>query len=65
MNYTGVDSSVNGGVLGLTETFTKGNFFGGLTATAGASLADSSTMYGSEDFTSLLGGIGAKTGYNF
>ena len=65
MSYTGVDSSLNGGVLGLTETFYKGNFFGALTATAGASLADSSTMYGNEDFTSLLGGVGAKTGYNF
>ncbi len=64
MNYAGVDSSLNGGMLGLTETFYKGNFFGALTATAGASLADSSTMYGNEDFTSLLGGIGAKTGYN-
>lgn len=65
MSYTGVDTSLNGGVLGLTETFYKGKFFGALTATAGASMADSSTMYGNEDFTSLLAGIGAKTGYNF
>lgn len=65
MSYSGVDTSLNGGVLGLTETFYKGNFFGALTATAGSSNADSSTMYGKEDFTSILGGIGAKTGYNF
>ncbi len=65
LSYGGVDTSLNGGMLGLTETFYKGNFFSALTATAGANVGTSSTMYGNEDFTSLIGGIGAKSGYNF
>lgn len=65
LNYNGVDTSMNGGMLGLTETFYKGNFFTAITASAGASVGQSHTMYGSEDFTSLLAGIGSKTGYNF
>ncbi len=65
LSYSGVNSSLNGGVLGLTETFYKGNFFTALTATAGGSVGTSSTMYGNEDYTMLLGGVGAKGGYNF
>ena len=47
LSYSGNDTSMNGGLLGVTQTFYT------------------STMYGSEDFTSLLAGIGSKTGYNF
>lgn len=65
LSYDGVDTSLNGGVLGLTETFYKGNFFTALTATAGANVGSSKTMYGNEDFTALLAGIGSKSGYNF
>jgi outer membrane autotransporter protein len=65
MNYGNVDSTMNGGLLGLTETFYKGNFFTALTATAGAGITDTNTMYGHEDGTFLMGGIGSKTGYNF
>ena len=65
LSYQNVDTTLNGGLLGLTETFYKGNFFTALTATAGASLGTSRTMYGNEDFTALLGGIGTKSGYNF
>lgn len=65
LSYDGVDTSLNGGVLGITETFYKGNFFTALTATAGANVGSSKTMYGNEDFTALLAGIGSKSGYNF
>ncbi len=65
LNYQGVDTTLNGGLAGLTETFYKGNFFTAITGTAGASVGTNSTMYGNEDYTMLLGGIGTKTGYNF
>lgn len=65
LSYSGNDTSMNGGLLGLTQTFYKGNFWTALTASAGASVGETSTMYGSEDFTTLLAGIGSKTGYNF
>lgn len=55
----------NGGNLGVTGTLYKGNFFSGLTVNAGASIADASTMYGSEDFPMFMAGIANKTGYNF
>lgn len=60
MSYSGVDTSFNGGIAGLTETFYKGNFFTALTATAGGGAGTSSTMYGNEDYTMLMGGIGSK-----
>ena len=65
LRYSGSDTTMNGGLLGLTQTFYKGNFWTALTATAGASAAQSTTMYGKEDFTTLFAGIGSKTGYNF
>ena len=65
LNYSGVDTSMNGGLLGFTETFYKGNFWTAITASAGASVGESHTMYGKEDYTSLLAGVGSKTGYNF
>lgn len=65
LSYSGVDSTLNGGIAGITETFYKNNFFTAVTATAGASVGTNNTMYGNEDFTVLLGGIGAKGGYNF
>ena len=65
LNYSGNDTSMNGGLLGVTQTFYKGDFWTAITASAGASVGETSTMYGSEDFTSLLAGVGSKTGYNF
>ena len=65
LSYGGVDTNMNGGVLGVTETFYKGNFFSAFTGTAGMNFGTSSTMYGNEDFSALLAGIGTKTGYNF
>jgi len=65
LDYAGNDTTMNGGLLGMTETFYKGNFWTALTASAGASVGETNTMYGKEDFTSLIAGIGSKTGYNF
>ena len=65
LNYSGNDTSMNGGLLGVTQTFYKGNFWTALTASAGASVGETSNMYGTDDFVSLLAGVGSKTGYNF
>ena len=65
LSYSGVDTTMNGGLLGYTHTMYKGNFWTALTLTAGASVGQSKTMYGKEDFTSLMAGVGSKTGYNF
>jgi hypothetical protein len=55
----------NGGLLGGTMTLYKGNFFNATTISVGASVSDSRTMYGSEDFAMLYSGVANKTGYNF
>ncbi|MEI3269718.1 MAG: hypothetical protein V8R70_11145 [Candidatus Gastranaerophilaceae bacterium] len=43
----------------------RGNFKNATTLSAGASLGESHTMYGKDNFTMLLAGIGNKLGYNF
>ncbi len=63
--YQGVDTYQNGGLIGSTITLYKGNFFNATTVSVGASVGDSSNMYGNENYTMLLAGIGNKTGYNF
>ncbi len=64
-SYSGNSIYQNGGTLGGTATFYKGNFFTGLTAGVGMNVADASTMYGSENFPMLMAGFANKTGYNF
>lgn len=64
-SFNGNSIYQNGGNLGLTGTYYKGNFFTGLTVNAGASVADASTFYGNEDFPMFMAGIANKTGYNF
>ena len=63
-SYSGVSTTSNGGILGMTSTFYKGNFYTALTATAGAGFAETHNMYGKEDITMLMGGIASKSGYN-
>ena len=63
--YDGIGIYQNGGVLGLSSAFYKGNFFTGLTANAGANVGEASTMYGTDTFTMLTAGIASKTGYNW
>ncbi len=64
-SYSGVDSTLNGGLLGGTATFYKGNFFNATTLSVGANHAKNTNMYGSDDLNMILGGVGNKTGYNF
>ena len=64
-NYSGVSTTTNGGILGITKTFYHGNFYTALTINAGASNGETNTMYGKEDYTTLMAGVANKTGYNF
>lgn len=65
LSYDSVSTDMQGGVIGATGTFYRGNFFTGLTASVGASAGSASTMYGTDHFTMLNGGIANKTGYDF
>lgn len=58
--YSGVDAYQNGGLIGTTATFYKGNFFNATTLSVGASAGSASNMYGSENYTMLMAGIGNK-----
>ena len=62
--YTGVDTYQNGGIAGFTNTLYKGNFFNATTLSVGSSVGSTTSMYGHEDYTMLLGGLGNKMGYN-
>ena len=64
-HYSGVSTITNGGILGITQTFYHGDFFTALTVNAGASVGESNTMYGNENYTTLMAGVANKTGYNF
>lgn len=63
--YSGIDTVQNGGLLGGTLTLYKGNFFNATTLSVGSNVSDSQTMYGHDDYATLLSGVGNKTGYNF
>lgn len=63
--YDGVGIYQNGGSLGATAAFFKGNFFEALTANVGASVANISTNVGDNDLTMLMTGVASKTGYNW
>ena len=62
--FQGNDIYQNGGTIGATGVWYKGNFFTALTVNVGASIAEASTMFGSEDITMIMGGIASKSGYN-
>ncbi len=64
-NYDQVGVFQSGGVLGLTGTVYKGKFFSALTANVGANAGNAYTMYGTDNFTTLVAGLANKTGYNF
>lgn len=63
--FSGVDSTQNGGLVGGTLTLYKGNFFNATTVSTGAIVGDNRTMYGTDNYTMLMAGVGNKTGYNF
>lgn len=64
-NYDGVTINQNGGTLGASTAFYKGNFYTGLTANVGANVAEARAMFGRDSITMLTAGIASKTGYNF
>lgn len=64
-NYENVGVYQNGGLVGLTGTAYKGNFFAALTASAGGSAGSNHNSYGIDNFTSVMAGTALKTGYNF
>ena len=63
--FSGVDATQNGGLVGGTLTLYKGNFFNATTISTGAIVGDNRTMYGTDNYTMLMAGVGNKTGYNF
>jgi hypothetical protein len=65
ITYSGTSTTMNGGLLGFTETFYRKNFWTAITATAGASVGEANNMYGREEFTNFMAGVASKTGYNF
>lgn len=65
MSFNGVSMNQQGGALGVTGTLYKGNFFTGLTVSAGASAGDAFTQYGTDHFAMLTAGVASKTGYNW
>ena len=62
--FSGVDATQNGGLVGGTLTLYKGNFFNATTVSSGAIVGDNRTMYGTDNYTMLMAGVGNKTGYN-
>ena len=63
-SFSGVDATQNGGLLGGTLTMYRGNFFNATTLSTGAIVGDNRTMYGTDNYTMLMAGIGNKTGFN-
>lgn len=64
-NYDSVGAYQNGGLLGVTGTVYKGNFFAALTTNTSASNGNAYTTSGTDNFTTLVAGAAIKTGYNF
>lgn len=63
-SYNGISMNQQGGTLGVTGTLYHGNFFTGLTFSAGASAGEAHTPYGTDHFSILTAGVANKTGYN-
>ncbi len=63
--YDGGHTKQHGGVIGVTESFYKKNFYTAWTAAAGTAKAESHTMYGYEKNRNDTWGIAAKFGWNF
>lgn len=62
--YNGISIYQNGGTLGASYIAYKGNFFTGLTVNVGANAAESSTNFGTDNFSMLMAGVASKSGYN-
>lgn len=63
--YNGVSIWQNGGTIGGVATAYKGNFWTGVTANVGATAAQASHNFGSDQFPILMTGAAWKSGYNW
>ncbi len=63
--YDGVEAHQKGGLIGGTLSFYRGDFFSATTLSVGALETESKSIFGKEDYSTFLAGIGNKTGYNF
>lgn len=64
IDYPEVKASMDGGLVGVTQTFYKNNFWTGVTANVGADFVNTRTMYGRENSSLFSTGLGTQTGYN-
>jgi len=62
--YQGTSVYQNGATLGLTGSLFKKDFYAGLTANAGALAGQANTMYGTDNFATLMTGTAVKAGYS-
>lgn len=64
LDYSNVDITSNGVLLGVTKNYYKRNFWTALTATSNIGIGEISEMYGDDDIVHLSGAVSSKTGYN-
>ena len=64
-NYSTTGVYQNGGLLGLTGTAYKGDFFTAVTVNLGGNNGNAYTSSGVDNFTTLVAGAAVKSGYNF
>lgn len=64
LDYSDVDISSNGVLLGVTKNYYKRNFWTALTASGSVGIGEISEMYGDDDIVHLSGAVSSRTGYN-
>ncbi len=62
--FDGNSTEQYGGVVGVTDTLYKGNFYAALTLSGGENVLKAKTMYGREKTHLYMAGAAVKTGYN-
>lgn len=65
LDYSNVDITSNGVLLGLTKNYYKKNLWSALTLSSGVGMGKIHEMYGSDNVTFLNGALSSRTGYNF
>ena len=63
--YGDMEAYQSGGLIGGTLSLYKGDFFTATTLSAGIIETNSKSVFGKDDYTTMLSGVGNKTGYNF
>jgi len=62
--YEGIGIYMNGGSFGAVGSVYKGNYFAGITTSAGVHAGTASARPNDYDVFIVAGGVAAKTGYN-